>query len=86
MSHVPTGQVDVIDPLVAFPDPIRGLGPTYQVNTTLAFPPCVSDAVTVTVLDPIAVGVPLITPLEEIVSPAGSPVAEKVGVCPAITS
>jgi hypothetical protein len=57
-------------------------GETVHVNVVWPAAPDVSVAVTVTVADPEAVGVPVIRPLELIDSPAGRPVAEKVGLPP----
>jgi hypothetical protein len=53
---------------------------TVHVNDALPAAPVVSFAVTVTLLDPAVVGVPLIKPLELIDRPAGNPVAEYVSV------
>ena len=54
---------------------------TVQVNAALPEAPVVSFAVTVTLLDPAVVGVPLIRPLELLIDrPAGNPVAEYVSV------
>jgi len=56
---------------------------TVHVNDALPEVPVVSLAVTVTLLDPTVVGVPLISPLELLIDrPAGSPVAEYVRVWP----
>jgi hypothetical protein len=53
---------------------------TFTVTEQVAVPalPALSFIVTVYVKDPDTVGVPEIVPAEEIVSPAGSPVAENV--------
>jgi hypothetical protein len=54
-----------------------------QVNEAEPDAPVVSLAETVTLLVPAVVGVPEISPVEELIdSPAGRPVAEYVSVCP----
>src|SRR5215831_17438879 len=57
-------------------------GFTVQLNAAFPEAPVVSVAVTVTLEVPAVVGVPVISPEEEIDSPAGRPVAVKVSVCP----
>ncbi len=52
----------------------------------MARAPALSLAVTVTVLVPAAVGVPLISPAAEIEVPAGSPLALNTGVWPLVVS
>src|ERR1700733_10329158 len=69
--------------VVAIPSPAAT---TVQVNDVLADAPVPSCAVTVTVLVPAVVGVPLIVPAPEIEVPAGSPVAEKLSVWPLVLS
>src|ERR1700733_4189024 len=69
--------------VVAIPSPAAT---TVQVNDVLADAPLPSCAVTVTVLVPAVVGVPLIVPDPEIESPAGRPVAVKAGVWPLVLS
>src|ERR1017187_5947157 len=61
-------------------------GATVQVNEVVARAPALSCAVTVTVLAPAVVGVPVIVPELEIEVPAGSPVAVKAGVWPLVVS
>src|SRR5215472_654800 len=62
-------------------------GSTVQTNDVAANAPAPSLAVTVTVLVPGAVGVPVIAPVpDEIEVPAGSPVAEYARVCPVLES
>jgi adenosine deaminase len=61
-------------------------GATVQVNEVLAEAPVPSVAVTVTVLVPAVVGVPVMVPAEEIDRPAGSPVAVKASVWPLVVS
>ena len=69
--------------MAAVPEP---LGVTVQTNEVLASAPLPSLAVTVTVLVPAVVGVPVIVPELEMETPAGSPVAVKVSVWPAVVS
>jgi hypothetical protein len=60
-----------------------GAGFTVQVNDADPVAPVASLAETVTLLVPAAVGVPEISPVEELIDrPAGRPVAEYVRVCP----
>src|SRR6185437_7851564 len=62
-------------------------GSTVQRNEAVANAPVPSVAVTVTVLVPGVVGVPVIVPLVcEIDVPAGRPVAEYDSVCPEVES
>src|ERR1700719_3727963 len=56
---------------------------TVQLNVAEPDTPVVSFAVTVALPEPVAVGVPEISPVLALIdSPAGSPVAEEVSVCP----
>ena len=59
----------------------------FQVNEVLSLNACESVAVTVTEQAQAVVGVPLMTPLLELIeSPAGRPVAEKVTELPPVVS
>src|SRR3984885_6153683 len=65
------------------PPPVPVPELTVQVNVAVPFAPVVSVAVTVTDDVPAVVGVPEISPVEELIdSPAGRPVAVYVRVCP----
>lgn len=73
---------EVVEYVTWHDDPEDEDDDTVQVNVAEPDAPVPSVAVTVTEYVPAVVGVPLMSPEEESDSPAGSPDAEYVSVCP----